>query len=159
MDALKGVHAFGTAGFGILLLGFTYTFFQNIINAYQDTSIRTIIWVSYVIINVIFILVIPALIVMQGTSNASIASALVGYGSYGIGIFATNILWWLISGFINSATGNIFTNFGQNSVPTQFLTLFFIIGLFLLSYVIPILIMIFPEVLDDRLAGVSEALS
>lgn len=158
MDALKGVHAFGTAVFGVLLLGFTFGFFQDVINSYNDSAIKTVIWVSYIVINILFILVIPALIVLNGTSNASIASALVGYCSYGLGLFAVNILWYIINAFIDGATGNIFTNFGQSSVPTQFLSLFFMIGLFLMAYVIPILIMIFPEVLDDRLAGVSEAI-
>lgn len=162
MDGLKGVHAFGTAGFGILLLGFTFTFFQDLINSYQDTSIKTIIWVSYIVMNVLFILVVPALIVLHGTSNASVISALVGYGAYGVGIFATNILWYIVDAFISGGSDNsinFFTSFGQNSIPAQFLSLFFIIGLFLMCYIIPVLITIFPEVLDDRLAGINEAIS
>lgn len=164
MEALKGIHALATCIFMLLVIYVTYPYFSSFFTGVTYNLFKYILWATYIMIIVVVTAIVPATIAFNEEPEASVLSALAGFGMYGMGAiimriatpFAQVFVGEGYTGVLNSAATSGQMTAAQATTGNQWITFLWIVAVVFWLILIPIAAAVAPKLFEPGIKMVKE---
>lgn len=164
VDAGKGIHSIATTIFIALLVYVTYPYFNSFFTGVSYDVFKYILWATYVLVIITTAGITPIIISTVEETDASIFSALGGFGLYALGAlimriatpFAQIFVGEGYSGVLPNAVTNGSLTAAQGTQAIGWVSVLWIVAVVFLLIILPVAMSTAPHMFEPTIKVVRE---